>query len=68
MIKGFPLLSLASLLLGGCAKSDLSESESTQLRQQFSQDSYEDAMKAQGKDAELQAERQRWAEHEKAGG
>lgn len=68
-MKRLAILSLLlSLTLGGCAKSELSEGDSEKLRQEFSQDNYEAAMKAQGKEQELAEEKARWAAHEAAGG
>jgi len=62
-------LILLVVLLGtvGCVKSEITESDSSNVKKQFSQESYEEAMIKSGKEQELQEEKARWAAHEASG-
>jgi hypothetical protein len=51
------LFGLGALVMGGCA-TGVTASDSAQVRSDFSQDKYEAAMKAAGKGAELQKEKE----------
>lgn len=55
------------ILIGGCAKSEVTERDSDQVREDFSQENYEKAMQASGREQELAEEKARWAAHEASG-
>ncbi len=50
-------LAVTCLFLAGC-KSDVTRSDTAAMRKEFSQENYEKAMHAAGKDAELQKEKE----------
>lgn len=66
LIAAAAILSLG--VVGGCVKSEVSEGDSSRLREEFSQDSYEEAMIQQGKADELEAEKQKEAQYIQGGG
>ena len=48
---------VAALGTQGCSKSEVSQSDTAAVRAEFSQDKYEAAMKAAGREAELEKEK-----------
>lgn len=61
-MRRLTILAVGAALLGGCATGDISDSTSDQVRQEFSEANYEKAMKAAGRGAELEAEKQKAAQ------
>ena len=46
-----------SFVLTGCASGDISEGEASQVKEEMSKEKYEEAMRAAGRGAELDAEK-----------
>jgi len=62
MRKLFPLLALGVLMVG-CSGTAVSENDQKKIREEFSNDNYEKAMRASGRGAELDAQKQREAQY-----
>lgn len=57
-VRSFVLAAIASIfVLAGCSAGTISESDNAKMKEEFSQEKYEAAMKAAGKGAELDAEK-----------
>lgn len=67
MIRWASALGVILLFAAGCVKSEVTESDSAKVKQEFSSNSYEEAMKASGKEKELEDEKAKWAAYEAAG-
>ena len=53
------LLLPGALLLAGCPKAEITETDTANMRKEFSEENYEKNMRAMGKGAELEAEKKR---------
>ena len=62
---GLLVVALAGVVLYGCQKSEVTNADAEKLKQEFSKDNYEKAMKEHGKGAELEQEKK--AEQERGG-
>jgi hypothetical protein len=60
------LLAVA-LLLAGCAKTGISSAEQQEQSKNWGQDAYEKAMIEAGREDELKAEKEKWAQSQQGG-
>ena len=67
-MKAIGILVLASLVMTGCAKSEVTNSDIDGLAKTYSNDSYEDAMRKAGRGAELEEQKRMAAERGQGGG
>ncbi|MFN3684020.1 MAG: hypothetical protein ACK41F_08810 [Fimbriimonadaceae bacterium] len=68
MIRTLSLLAAAAILSGCSAGSGVTESDAQKVKEEFSTENYEKAMKESGRAEELEAQKQREAQYLQGGG
>jgi hypothetical protein len=66
-VIGIVSAAVTIIVLTACTKTEVTEADSAKVKEEFSQENYEAAMKAAGKEKELEEEKKRNAAHLQGG-